>query len=154
MKWLHFLFLFSFVGIFLVPPTMGETENDTEWVEKGIILFDLSKYNEALSAFSKATRINSTDDLAWTGKGYALFQLGYFEEASVAFEKATEINPGNINAQTGKVNVISAQYLNDIKKNRQELMNDLNSTTRDNAINGAEEFIKTYRESIGLSTSA
>lgn len=154
MKRSHFIFLLSLITFFVVSPIMGDTGNDTEWIEKGIILLNLSQYNDALSAFNKATRINPTDDLAWIGKGYAFYQLGYFDEALVAFEKATEINPQNIDAQTGKVNVITAQYAKEINKNRQTLLNDINSTDRRNPINGAEEFIKSYRESSGQSNSA
>jgi len=44
--------------------------------------------------------------------------------------------------------------MKEINKNRQALLNDINSTNLDTSSDGAEQFIKFYRENAGLSTPA
>lgn len=64
-----------------------------EYNTKGFDLYNLGKYEEAISYFDKAIALNPRDALAWVNKGTALGNLGKFQEAVKCYDKALEINP-------------------------------------------------------------
>ena len=41
----------------------------------GLVYSQRNKYNDALIAFSEATKLNSSDEAAWNSKGNALYSL-------------------------------------------------------------------------------
>ncbi|MEW6618965.1 MAG: tetratricopeptide repeat protein [bacterium] len=73
-----------------------------EWVDKGVELGTLGRYEEALTAYEKAIELEPDDAWAWRGKGYALGELGRYEEALVATEKAIELKPDMAEAWNNK----------------------------------------------------
>ncbi len=68
------------------------TFNDS-YVDKGVSLYKLNKYNEALEAFGKLTQTNSTnaDAAYWSGMCYEA--LGKKEDAKASFQKAVALDP-------------------------------------------------------------
>ena len=62
------------------------------WHNRGVILVELGRYEEALAAYDKATQINPQFAEAWNNKGGILDNLGMYEEALTAYDKATQIN--------------------------------------------------------------
>ncbi|MDD4750105.1 MAG: tetratricopeptide repeat protein [Methanosarcinaceae archaeon] len=72
---------------------MSDREKASEWIDKGIVLQKLRKYEEALEAFNKAIEFEPEDAFAWCNKGIVLQKLRKYEEALEAFKKAIEINP-------------------------------------------------------------
>ncbi len=69
---------------------------------KGVVLYDQGKYDEAVKAFDKAIEINPQYEAAWIGKGMTLGSQGKYDEAVKAFDKAIEINPQHADAWAGK----------------------------------------------------
>ena len=63
------------------------------WYNKGLALYDMGKYEEAIKAYDKAIEINPEEAGAWYNKGLALYDMGKYEEAIKAYDKAIEINP-------------------------------------------------------------
>jgi len=62
-------------------------------VEKGQILMDDGKFDDALGFFEQALLLNQTDPDLWNYKGVALRSLGRYEESMECFNKSLEIEP-------------------------------------------------------------
>jgi tetratricopeptide (TPR) repeat protein len=67
--------------------------NPQAWVDKGILLRDEGRHNEAIICFDKAIEIKPNHVGAWNSKAFALHNLGRHNEAIICFDKAIEINP-------------------------------------------------------------
>jgi len=76
------------------PPAFEQT-NAVSWLNQGIALGNLGKYDEAIEAFDKAIEINPQYEAAWYLKGAALNRQGMYNDAIQAYDKAIEINPRN-----------------------------------------------------------
>ena len=65
------------------------------WNNKGMALFNLSRYDEALQYFDKA--IDLEPDIAeyWGKKGDVLYELSRYEEALKCCEEAIDLEPNN-----------------------------------------------------------
>ncbi len=91
-----FLIIAIFCG-FIIGISSGADGNNvdeaTNWYLKGNDLMKQSRYEEALSAYEKATDADSYYSNGWFGKGNALYTLGKYEEALVAFEKVLSLDP-------------------------------------------------------------
>jgi len=72
------------------------------WLNQGIALGSLGKYDEAIQAFDKAIEINPQYEAAWYLKGAALNRWGMYSDAVQAYDKVIEINPRNESAWHGK----------------------------------------------------
>lgn len=70
-------------------------ESSIIWEDRGLSLYELDEYEEALKEFGKGLEINPKDAVIWGYKGAALYILGRYEEALEAFDKSLEINPKN-----------------------------------------------------------
>lgn len=64
-----------------------------EWINKGIELVSLGKYQEAINALDRALEIDPKARVAWFCKGGALYNLCKYQEAITAFDKTIEIDP-------------------------------------------------------------
>ena len=82
-------------------------QDSTAWLDKGVDLGGLGKYNEALKAFEKAIEISPQNSLAWAGKGMALCDLERYDEAMKTFDKSIEINPQDYYAWYSKASALS-----------------------------------------------
>ena len=51
------------------------------------------EYNDAISCYDKAIKIDPNFSQAWNNKGLALYDLGRYEEAIECFDKALELDP-------------------------------------------------------------
>ena len=60
------------------------------WSNKGVALFSLGKYYEAIKAYDEAIQLDPNDAAAWYNKGVALDALGKTTEANAAFTEAKE----------------------------------------------------------------
>jgi len=63
-----------------------------EWVNKGMSLHNLGRFDEGLKCCDKALEINPKDGSAWNNKGICLHSLGRFDEAARCYDSALEIN--------------------------------------------------------------
>ncbi len=62
------------------------------WVEKGITLCRLGRYDEALAAFEKSLAVSSRNARAWYNKGLTLASLGRLAEAVSAYDVALNLD--------------------------------------------------------------
>jgi len=78
------------------------------WYNKGVLLLELERWEEALSCFERALEINPTRTDAWTNKGSVLLKQSRMEEAISCFETALEFNPQLANPWFGKAQALEA----------------------------------------------
>jgi tetratricopeptide (TPR) repeat protein len=92
---------------------LGETELAVDWLQKssaarddalaenrlGRALVGLRRLDEALAAFTRATRIDPTSATARSNRGGCLAMLGREEEALAEFREAVELDPRNVMAR-------------------------------------------------------
>ena len=68
-------------------------EDAEAWYNKGIILDDLDRLQEAIDCYDRALEINPRLAKAWNNKGIALYDLGKHQETLSCYDMALEINP-------------------------------------------------------------
>jgi tetratricopeptide (TPR) repeat protein len=76
----------------VTPPT-GKTLAAGEWVDQGLSLAALERFEEALASFDRAIALESRHAPAWSHKGNVLHRLGRSEEALVCYTEALGRNP-------------------------------------------------------------
>ncbi len=76
----------------VAPPT-GKALLAGEWVDKGLSLAALERFEEAASSFDRAIALESRHAAAWSHKGNVLQRLGRSEEALVCYTEALGRNP-------------------------------------------------------------
>lgn len=72
------------------------------WNNKGCVLNQLGKYEEALVVLEQAVEFDETLVIAFNNRGDALQGLGKNEEAMVAYEQSINLEPENYQAWLGK----------------------------------------------------
>jgi tetratricopeptide (TPR) repeat protein len=72
------------------------------WLDKGIALWDLNRYEEALATYEQALLLDLNYVYAWDGKGWALWKLKKYVQALAAYEQALRLDPNFANAWLGK----------------------------------------------------
>ncbi len=70
-----------------------QNKSSEDWFAEGNQLFDLQKYEEAISSYDKAIAINPDDHEVWYNRGNSLDELQRYEEAIASYDKAIAINP-------------------------------------------------------------
>lgn len=65
------------------------------WIDKGDLLLQLNRSQEALSAYDSALALNNNVPEVWNFRGEALMTLGKYPEALESFEKALQITSNN-----------------------------------------------------------
>jgi serine/threonine protein kinase len=78
-------------GEVLNPPELKELEVQ-EWNNKGLSLYNLGRFDEAILCYNKALEIDPRETIAWSNKGLSLHKLGRFDEAILCYDKALEID--------------------------------------------------------------
>jgi tetratricopeptide (TPR) repeat protein len=73
-----------------------------EWNYKGASFVSLGLYEEAMSCFDRALKIDPGRSVFWSNKGKALVNLDRIEEAIRCYDKALELDPQDANAWIGK----------------------------------------------------
>jgi tetratricopeptide (TPR) repeat protein len=56
---------------------------------KGILLNDLGKYEQAIQYFNKAIEIGEGNGKAWNNKGISFYSLSKYEQAIKCYDKAS-----------------------------------------------------------------
>ncbi len=62
-----------------------------EWLDEGVALYKLNRYEEALVAYEQAIRFYPNFALAYYNKGIALDNLRRTKEAQQCYEKARQL---------------------------------------------------------------
>lgn len=78
------------------------------WSNKGCLLNEMGKPEEALEACEKALETDPDLELAWMNKGDCLIVLGRLDEAVDAYDEALKIDPENPGAWCGKAYILFA----------------------------------------------
>jgi len=80
------------IDLFNADNQLAENITDT-WYNRGYILYNLGRYEEAVASFDKVIEIKPDYHEAWYNRGYILYELGRYEEAVASFDKVIEIKP-------------------------------------------------------------
>ena len=86
---------------------LKKTFNVMSWREKGIILFNLARYDESLQAFNQAIKLSPQDADNWNSKGAVLAQLGRYNQAIKCFDLAARLDPSFIIPWLNKAKALS-----------------------------------------------
>ena len=86
---------------------LKKTFNVRSWQEKGIILFNLGRYDESLQAFNQAIKLSPRDADNWNSKGAVLVQLGRYNQAIKCFDLAIRLDHSFIMPWLNKAKVLS-----------------------------------------------
>jgi tetratricopeptide (TPR) repeat protein len=106
------ILIIAFAGCQLI-----DFDASNKYVEHGDNYFDLQKYEEAISQYNKAIRINSNNAMAYNNIAAALTFLGRSEEAISYCEKAIDLSP-----DMGMAYANMGLALNNLKKYEEALV--------------------------------
>ena len=70
---------------------------DIAWYNKGVLLLDTKKYEDALTCFDEAIKLNGTNGSYYSKRGLAKYQKNDTKSACDDFKKAVEL--GDATAQ-------------------------------------------------------
>jgi tetratricopeptide (TPR) repeat protein len=73
--------------------TIHSQKTKQDWLQEGIALYNLKRYEEALTAFEQTIRLYPNYAVAYGGKGNTLRNLKRYEEALTAYEQAVQLDP-------------------------------------------------------------
>jgi tetratricopeptide (TPR) repeat protein len=77
-----------------------------QWLEEGYLLFNARRYEEALVAFERATKLDALFADAYEGRGTTLYYLGRMDDALHSYDRAIRLNASYASAYSGKGNVL------------------------------------------------
>src|SRR6266699_836218 len=88
---------------------LASQKTKEQWLEEGKVFtfYQPTRYEEGLTAYEQAIRLDPNDGLAWRMKGYTLCALRLYEEALAAYQQAISLDPTDVEAHIGKGNVLS-----------------------------------------------
>jgi tetratricopeptide (TPR) repeat protein len=69
-----------------------------EWENKGLSLYHLGYFAQALGCFERSIEINPHSAPAWNNRGMGLYQLGRYREAVNCFDEFLQMDPGHAHA--------------------------------------------------------
>lgn len=78
-------------------------------IRKGNILGKFARYDEAVSCYDKALRLDPGNILALINKGLALHYLNLYDEAIACYDKALEERPHNATALYNRASSLALQ---------------------------------------------
>ena len=81
-------------------------ETSETYLNKGISLVELEKYEDAVTCYDKAAIIDASDSLIWYNRGVALTQLEKYDDALSSYEKPIEVSPGYADAWYNKAELL------------------------------------------------
>ena len=85
----------------------SELLNHQAWLDRGDELFELGKYEEAISSYDQVIESNPDNYKACFNRGAALYNLGQYAEAIASYDRAIEINPDSYEAWFSRGNVLN-----------------------------------------------
>ena len=83
------------------------------YLNKGISLVELERFEDAVTCYDKAATIDTNDSLIWYNRGVALTELEKYDDAILSYEKAIEISPGYADAWYNKAELLKHTGLED-----------------------------------------
>ncbi|MBF0518606.1 MAG: tetratricopeptide repeat protein [Nitrospirae bacterium] len=83
----------SFTGSRVYQDDNSDTMKSWELINKGISLFNLKFYNEALECFNAALKLKASNPDAYRSRGSTFHALGRYDEAISDFKDSIRLNP-------------------------------------------------------------
>ena len=71
----------------------NETKDASSWNDKGIELHNKGKYEEAITCYDKAIKLDPHYVYAWYNKGLALYDQRKYKESLKCYDRALELDP-------------------------------------------------------------
>ncbi|RAM48949.1 MAG: protein kinase [Hapalosiphonaceae cyanobacterium JJU2] len=124
--------------------------NATELYKKANILYELQRYQDALSVYEKAVKIRPEYAEAWNGQASTLSKLREYKAALTAYDRAIQIEPDYLEAWIGRGFVLKdlRRYQEAIASFDKALQLENNSPLVWNAKGEALNSLKRYDEAI------
>ncbi|MCC3602023.1 MAG: tetratricopeptide repeat protein [Microcoleus sp. PH2017_29_MFU_D_A] len=96
----------GFIGITIIASIYGvntfNSANATDLHNRGITLYNLSRFEEALAAYDRAITLRPDYAEVWQEKAKTLYELKKYKESQSAYDKAIELKPEYLEAWTGR----------------------------------------------------
>jgi tetratricopeptide (TPR) repeat protein len=73
----------------------GQIESAKAFFQKGLVLYSMNRYQQAIECFDKAILIDANNPRIWISKGSILGNLGRYQQAIECFDKAILIDANN-----------------------------------------------------------
>jgi tetratricopeptide (TPR) repeat protein len=75
--------------------SVGSQKTKEQWIDEGHNLFNLQRYEEAITAYNQALHLDPNLPRAYYNKGFALVLLQRYEEAIPVLDQAIRLNPND-----------------------------------------------------------
>jgi len=82
---------------------------DAVRLNRGYLLLEQARVDEALATFRSIAEQNDTQPLAWLGLGMAAFMAGDLEQAEMAFRRAIQLDPDQVDARINLTMTLTEQ---------------------------------------------
>lgn len=134
-------------------------ENALHYLQRGVEHHKSGNYEEALTAYSKAVKLNPNDERAYIGLGFVSSTLEKHNEALKAYKQALALNPdsewahagiGIVYGKLGKYKQAVDSYLDSIRINPESAETYYNLGVAYGKLNKTKDSIKSYKQSIKL----
>lgn len=103
LKFLGFMSLIGIsVGLSIYIVNAIHSVNATELYKQANILYDLQRYQDALSTYEKAVNIRPEYPQARNGEGKTLYELKEYNKALAAYDQAIQLKPDYLPAWSGR----------------------------------------------------
>jgi tetratricopeptide (TPR) repeat protein len=131
----------------------------TEWYRKGLTAMRTGNYNEAISAYTKAVRLDPQYVLAYIDRSFAYSKLGNFQQVFENANKAIELDPRNARAYVNRGDAYSRvgnnqQAFKDANKaielDSKNVMAYVNRGLAYSRLDNNQQAIEDYNKAIGL----
>ena len=82
--------------------TREDSLSEEAWTGKGMRLFSMRKYNDALICINRAIQLNPSFVQAWLGKSLIFIDLGKYDDSLIYIDRTLQLDPLNVTAWMGK----------------------------------------------------
>ena len=86
-----------------------KTDDEVTWNNKGAALYNQGRYDEAITCYNEALKINPQYAFAWYNKGNALDRQSKYDEAVKCYNEAINLNPQQAEAWGQKGSALNSQ---------------------------------------------
>src|SRR4030042_3305654 len=112
--WVIFMVLVLSVVGSTIGCTPKEAMTAAEYIERGNVVFDKGKYDEAIREYSKAIELDPDNAVAWNNRGLAYLYKEQYDLAIADYVKAIELDPWSVMAYAGRGNAYFGQGYYDL----------------------------------------
>jgi tetratricopeptide (TPR) repeat protein len=127
-----------------------QIESAKAFFQKGLVLYNINRYQQAIECFDKAILLDSNNPMIWTSKGSILGNLGNYQQAIECFDKAILLDARNpeILKSKGTANHYLGNYQEAIECFDRALELDPNDSDTWNGKGISLDYLRRYYEAI------